>query len=599
MLIFDIETNSKNYSDVSIIWCACTYDTDKKESGQYPPEKLQDFYSLLKKTLENGGKIAGHNIVLYDIPVIEKLMGPLPYKHGQVVDTLILSRLIYPSEKGFSHSLAAWGERIGVLKDTEYKEREGAWDAYSEDMLEYCSQDVVVTEALINRFASEDRPSPASLYIEYRIAAVCAEMLKNGMAFDKDGAVALRTKLDTDISTAEKALEDMKIFIKVADIKKNLPKKADPEAFIPYNPGSAVHTRYLIEVMFDYHPKNSMLYKESTDKKTGEKVKRLSTDRATKDFILRDPAAPDRLKEIIKLISDINMMIKIRAAVLNWIDADRNGYIHCSIQPNVAVTGRASHSNPNLAQVPSAKIKAGEWQSEAYGHICRALFRPHDGWIQVGIDLSGLELRCLGHYLSKFDGGDYARECSQGDVHTRNQKAIGLATRDAAKTWVYAYIYGAGDSTLGAKVGGSDRDGARLRSNFMKAIPALKDFQEELQTLIREKGEFKAIDGRNIIVREPYKARNFLIQSCGAIICKLWLIRTMDILKNDFGVSREKALLQMWVHDEQQWRVKDIETAETVIKAAKKAVKLVQKELKIKAELDCEGKVGNSWSDCH
>ena len=599
MLIFDIETNSKNYSDVSIIWCACTYDTEKKESGQYPPEKLQDFYSLLKKTLENGGKIAGHNIVLYDIPVLEKLMGPLPYKHGQIVDTLILSRLMYPSEKGFSHSLAAWGERIGVLKDTEYKEREGAWDVYSEDMLAYCSQDVVVTEALINRFASEDRPSPASLYIEYRIGAVCAEMLKNGMAFDKDGAVSLQAKLDTDISTAEKALEDMKIFIKVADIKKNLPKKADLEAVIPYNPGSSVHTRYLIEVMFDYHPKNSMLYKESTDKKTGEKVTKLSTDRATKDFILRDPAAPDRLKEIIKLISDINMMIKIRAAVLNWIDADRNGYIHCSIQPNVAVTGRASHSNPNLAQVPSSKIKAGEWQSEAYGHICRALFKPHDGWIQVGIDLSGLELRCLGHYLSKFDSGDYARECSQGDVHTRNQKAIGLATRDAAKTWVYAYIYGAGDSTLGAKVGGSDKDGARLRSNFMKAIPALKDFQEELQSVVRSKGGFKAIDGRNIIVREPYKARNFLIQSCGAIICKLWLIRTLDILKNDFGVSREKALLQMWVHDEQQWRVKDIKTAETVIEAAKKAVKLVQKELKIKAELDCEGKSGNSWSDCH
>ena len=66
------------------------------------------------------------------------------------------------------------------------------------------------------------------------------------------------------------------------------------------------------------------------------------------------------------------------------------------------VSQRASHRNPNLAQIPAVRAP--------YGKECRDLFTVRPGFKLVGADYAGLELRMLAHYMAKFDGGKFAKE---------------------------------------------------------------------------------------------------------------------------------------------------------------------------------------------
>ena len=93
--------------------------------------------------------------------------------------------------------------------------------------------------------------------------------------------------------------------------------------------------------------------------------------------------------------------------------------------------------------------------------------RAGDGYKLVGCDASGLELRMLAHYLAFYDGGEYAKTVIEGDIHSLNQEAAGLETRDQAKTFIYAFLYGAGDAKIGEIVGGSAREGQMLKRKFL------------------------------------------------------------------------------------------------------------------------------------
>ena len=146
--------------------------------------------------------------------------------------------------------------------------------------------------------------------------------------------------------------------------------------------------------------------------------------------------------------------------------------IHHNIIVNSCVTARASHRNPNLGQVPAVRAE--------YGEQMRDMFTVKDGFVLVGSDLKSLELRCLAHYLAPFDKGSYAKELLTGDVHSTTQKALGLDTRDLAKRFLYAQIYGAGVAKLGEIVNGSAREGAILRDRFYKQYPAYKTLRNQV-----------------------------------------------------------------------------------------------------------------------
>ena len=255
------------------------------------------------------------------------------------------------------------------------------------------------------------------------------------------------------------------------------------------------------------------------------------------------------------------------------------------------MTGRCTHAWPNIAQVPSAHT--------AYGPECRALFTVRPGFRAVGADLSGIELRCLAHYMATWDNGKYVETILHGDVHTENQRAAGLPTRDAAKTFIYALLYGAGDERLGQVIGADKADGARLRQAFLAKTPALRQLKAAI-ALEARRGFLTGLDGRHLPVRSPHAALNTKLQSAGALISKRWLVECMLEAERRglrHGWDGEFVLLG-YIHDELQWAART-ELAEgfgqTVIDCAARAGERFQFRCPIAAEF----KVGANWHETH
>ena len=211
------------------------------------------------------------------------------------------------------------------------------------------------------------------------------------------------------------------------------------------------------------------------------------------------------------------------------------------------------------------------------------------------MDLSGIEARCLAHYLWPFDDGKFADEVLNGDIHTANQKAAGLATRDQAKTFFYALMYGAGAEKLGLITG---QDGAKLKRKYFRNMPALASLSKRVVAKAEDEGFVKALDGRRIMIRSSHSALNFLLQSAGAIISKLWYITCFDELRKagfEYGVDW---IFLAHIHDEVQFAVA-AERAEELGAIAVRASGLAGDALGLRVAIDSEFKIGTNWEECH
>ena len=295
------------------------------------------------------------------------------------------------------------------------------------------------------------------------------------------------------------------------------------------------------------------------------------------------------LKETAILIRDYLMLQKRVAQIESWLEAVKDdGRIHGRIITNGAVTGRMTHSSPNMAQIPNA--------GSVYGHECRECWTVEEGNVLVGCDASGLELRMLAHYMK--DEG-YVRTVTEGsskdgtDVHTVNQRAAGLATRDSAKTFIYAFLYGAGDAKIGSIIGGTAKDGERLKTKFLKQTPSLAKLLERVKKQAA-KGWVPGLDGRRIWVRSEHAALNSLLQGAGAIVMKKALCLFYDKIKaNKWPVE-----LVANVHDEIQFECPP-DIAELAGKAARMSIIEAGEHYKLRCPLDGEYKIGQSWRHTH
>jgi len=268
------------------------------------------------------------------------------------------------------------------------------------------------------------------------------------------------------------------------------------------------------------------------------------------------------------------------------------GRIRGKVNTCGTVTARCTHFDPNLAQIPAADTPLGT--------EIRSLFVAPPGMRMVGVDVSGLELRCLAHYLERYDGGAFARELLEGDIHTANMVKAGLGTRNDAKRFIYAFLYGAGDSTIGAMFvpTGSGEDekkekGREIRERFLSGLPALKRLRDDIDRRVREKGRLIALDGRILPVRSTYAALNVLLQSAGSIIVKTATVLFWRTIPRDIGVEQV-----LHVHDEVQFYAEE-EHADFVGKHMVDCIREAGKELGMRCPLDGEYKIGRSWAETH
>ena len=262
----------------------------------------------------------------------------------------------------------------------------------------------------------------------------------------------------------------------------------------------------------------------------------------------------------------------------NWLDAVQDdGRIHGRVNTCGAVTGRMTHSSPNMAQIPSDSLY-------------RQCFVVPEGSKLVGIDASGLELRMLAHYM---DDAKYTDLILNGDIHTYNQQAAGLDTRAQAKTFIYAFLYGAGDAKIGSIVGGSSRKGAQLKQRFLDSLPALLKLINKVAKHGLQ-GSLPGLDGRRVLIRSEHAALNTLLQSAGAIVMKKALVIATNKLAR-YGYPYK---LVAQVHDEFQVEVPE-EYADRVGAVFRNAIREAGRQLDLRCPLDGEFKVGNNWAETH
>lgn len=599
-IVTDTETNGL-LDTVTVIHCAVIYNRRTGETHRYDNTQIDQYLQDLKGHIDMGLAVAAHNGIKYDVPVVQKLYPGFYIPASQMVDTLTMSRLVWPDikesdtaliKKGKlpgklwgAHSLKAWGYRLGVLKG-EYGEQEDAWAVYTPEMLDYCVQDVVVTTKLLELIESK-RPAPTAVRLEHSAAWLMAKQERNGFHFDEPGARSLYMQLISKRTELENRLREwfppwrvrQPDFVpKVNNKKQGYVKGVPVERWKDYvfNPGSRDHIAERLQTLFGWQP---------TEFTEGGKPK---VDEETLDGLPYPP-----VKDLIEYL-----LIQKRIGMVGdgdnaWLKLVKDGKIHGSVNTNGAVTGRATHAYPNVAQVPASK--------SPYGKECRALFGVPEGWLLVGADASGLELRCLAHFMARYDGGAYIKTLLEGDIHALNQSAAGLPTRDNAKTFIYAYLYGAGDEKIGKIVNGTAAHGKRLKANFLAKTPALKYLKEAVAAVAKSRGYINGLDGRIIPIRSAHAALNTLLQSAGAIICKQWLVFLEDALQERglrHGWDGDYAFCA-WVHDETQIACRTPEVAQVVAELAPLMVSKAGEAFSFRCPVTGEAKIGKNWSETH
>jgi len=542
MLYLDIETNLAH----DTIWCCVL-----KENDEFSVYMSSDG---LQERLDAADIIVGHNIIGFDARVLLDVWGiyiPL----FKMKDTLVLSRLYDTQRK--SHKLASWGKQLNFPKD-DFEDFDGG---FSEEMLTYCKKDVDVLIRLDEALTmlSCDFAVNNSV-LEHKVASIICQQEQNGFKLDIGKATALWHKFEEEAKKIEEELQEVFPPLTIERVSEKTGKRLKDH----------------IEV-FNIESRQQ-IYKRLL---TLGAVFNAKTEKG--NFIVNEKVLKALNMPEADRICQYLLLKKRFAQVENWLKhCGADGRIHGRVITNGAVTGRMTHLSPNMAQVPSVKTE--------YGEECRSCWIVDKGNVLVGADASGLELRMLAHFMNN---EEYTNEILSGDIHTANQKAAGLKTRDQAKTFIYAFLYGAGAGKIGEIVGGDYREGGRLIKTFLDNMPSLKKLREDT-IKEAEKGWIRGLDGRKLVVRSFHSALNTKLQAAGAIIMKQALV-----ILNDRLVEQS---IPHWfvanVHDE--WQIECPESeGDKIGREAVKAIREAGRFFSLNCPLDGEYKIGKNWAETH
>lgn len=652
-LVFDIETDGL-LDDLTVVHCLVIRNRETGESlrfnNQPAPVKKAGSIERGLDMLQRATVIAGHNVHGFDIPALQKVY-PKWKPRAYVLDTLVLSRCAYPDMLGADmrmerkrsgnwiprnlygrHSLEAWGMRLGYPKDDYAKRMKDQgldpWAEWNPMMEDYCVQDTELNEVVLSRLEAKGL-ADEFVDLENSVAPILFRQMRRGWAFNTAEAVELYSELSEKRESVKEKLRGFFGEFYVRDGKTKTEKKsrrrfhphpsgADkhkvqgevtagwwdhyseggdwcPVKLVEFNPASRHHIANRLQYVYGWKPK------AFTDKGQPQ------VDESVIKALPYEPAP--LLAEYLLLDKRIGQIAEGNEA---WLKAEKDGVIYGRVDQFGAYTGRMTHSKPNLAQVPR--------NSSPYGDRCRALFGARRRFKLVGCDAEGLEQRGLAHYMYRWDGGEYAKAVVEGrkeegtDAHTKTQRAVELNSRDSAKTWFYAFIYGASDWKLGeiiwadmtqeqkkglrpsrrlfVKLGKRSRD--RIAENF----PALAKLTGAVQAKVRQTGTIRGLDGRVIKTRSVNAALNTLLQGAGAIVMKRALV-ILDTNLQDAGLVPGLDYEFVGnIHDEFQIEASS-RTAEFVGKTAADSIRQAGEYYGMNCPLSGDYAIGETWAETH
>lgn len=584
-----------------------------------------------------------------------------------------------PAKLYGNHSLEAFGYRLGVMKG-EYKDAcaalgipaEDIWKSWRPAMQDYCVQDIVVTKALVNHIG-KFHYAPAAERVEHVVQAVMGRVTQAGFPFRVDAAADLYKVICQERDTLGAELRSLFPPWYAPDGKQDYERDAQGEKVLDDKgkprkikvPSKVVVKRGRVEggtkvKVKELNPDTGKM--RTVDRTVGgthypegavyTKIKLTEFNPNSRDHIARnlmklgwvpidytDDGSPEVDETILSEVAGLYpqakplsryLLLQKRAGQISegkqgWLSIQRNGIIHAGYNTLGAVTRRATHSDPNIAQVPKNKSYFGKECRDLFW--CGTLSDPSVACVLVGADLSGIELRMLAHYMSRYDGGEYADTVSNGkefeklpdgtevylgtDVHSVNCRALGfdpqaeyvingkkVGGRDVAKTFIYAFLYGAGAEKLGLILGVSKQKAQKIKEKFLQGLPALAKLIDAVKDKAASSKTLNALDGGSLYVRSAHSALNTLLQSAGAIVAKFWIDEALKAYEAKGWVWGRDYIIRAWVHDELQVTVrKDIheEFGHVTIKAIESA----GAALNLRCPVTGEFKIGRTWKDCH
>lgn len=611
-LLFDTESDGL-LNQATRLHCitAIEVDTGREyafNDGGSPLPKDGDIHSGLK-LLESASELIGHNVIKHDAPLIRKIY-PGFAPDAKVFDTLVATSVLFSDvadndharikngtlphnfqQAGLigSHSLEAWGWRVGVQKD-KYN---GTWEYFNEDMDRYARQDVRTTLKLYNVLRSKEY-STECLDLEHAVAEIIARQTRLGFAVDMEKITELARKLSVRRADLEAQLQSVfqpwKKSLGMWTPKTNNKKlgyvKGQPiEKFkdMVFNPGSRDHIADRLTTLRGWKP---TVFTPSGKPQVDEKV--------LKELPYLEAGL---LADYLECQKHLGMIAEGDNGWLKLARQDVSGTyrLHGEVRTNGAITGRMTHSTPNLAQVPKAKE-------------FRGCFIASPGKVLVNADAEGLELRMLAHYVNnpEFTTSVVSGDKKKGtDAHTRNRDAVGYPQtpegREAVKGLLYAVMYGALDPKLGvmysmATTGHGPRNkaearkmGAHARAGLMKGIRGLEDLVKRVKATVAKRGYLRGLDGRRLHVRSEHTALNTLLQGGGAILLKRALVLFNQTSQPEFVAN---------VHDEWVWETEESH-AKDEGEAACQAMCEAGKSFNLRCPISGSYGIGHSWAAGH
>lgn len=622
--VADLEANGL-LQEATVIWCGVFKDIETNEVFKFKPNEMNEMMSFMDTCSE----LIMHNGIRFDFPLLEKILN-YSYK-GRKVDTLIMSRLLNPDRrapascptKNAPHSVEAWGYRFG-----RYKPEHEDWSQFSDEMLHRCSEDVEIQYMIYNALLkeAEDGDWDSAFRLSFKLFENLQKQEDYGWMVDKEYMLSCVDKLQKHIVRIDKAVKsELPLIVDVLETKTGGQYNYVKKPFLKSGKltervGNWFKSNYNDDKLVSISGPFTRIDFRPVDLDSNNETKAYLLDigwqpeewnyddagnKRSAKFTKNDPfnGINNALGKLIARRIRCKQKISIINGLISLIRED--GRIP-SIVNGLAATGRATHRN--IVNIPHA--------GSFYGKQMRKMFTCKKGWVLVGVDSAGNQVRQL---CARMQDESYTKAVIEGkkedgtDIHSVNMRASQVHSREIAKTFFYGFLFGAGDAKIGKIVNGNAQRGKELKERFLNSLPALKELIENLKEEWRKTakvrynhtvgrseyydGIIKGLDGRPIKVASEHSILVYLLQSDEAIqmaaaYCKLWqMLCKKYVYKEDFGIVA-------WYHDEYTIECKP-EIAEDIKRIGEECIAWAGRYYNIQCKHEGEGAIGKNWYEIH
>jgi DNA polymerase-1 len=581
-VIFDIETDGLDAKVIHVLVAK-----QVGVEGNYVIRSPKAF----AKFAEGVTEWIAHNGIGFDIPVIEKLWGyKIPL--SKTTDTLVLSRLFDPQRKG-GHSLKIWGERLGDFKD-EFSD----WSAYSEEMKEYCKQDVHVTELLYNHLMQEGAKfSKKSIRLEHAVHMIMCQQQVNGFQINRELAQEIYTVCLKETNRIETEIKEFMVPIAVPVKEVIIKRKKDGSIFAnQLLPDQNVQGDYTKIAWEEFNLGSPMQINKRLDRlgwRPTVKTKSGNSYKVCPENLATIPSTAPQAVLGLKAWKVLETRWKLAQ---EWLEKSQDdGRVHGTVITTGAVTHRAAHRGPNMANIPSVPHgKTGIlWKMDGmYAAECRQAFEVPEGKRLVGTDAAGIQLRVLAHYMND---PIYTEQVIDGDIHTFNMNALGRYCKDrpTAKTFIYAFLLGAGVAKIAEILDCSPAQANKSMANFYEALPTLKKLKSQAANAA-SMGWMKGLDGRILKIGSEHLALSVYLQGGETVLMRVANVFWQNQARKE-GITFKQCA---WVHDEWQTEV-DADQAERLGEIQVQSIIDAGTHFNLNCPMDGEAKIGRNWLETH